>query len=89
MVTTLFAFGHGVSLMIFSKVLETFYISDYILGYGDFISTSVILGIGFDLLFMVFTNRININQHQHQNSSHLHINFAKKHEHSNKDMDSA
>jgi len=89
LVTTLFAFGHGISLMIFAKILETFEISDYLLGYGDVISASVILGIGFYLLYMVFTNRININHHQHQNSKHLHIYFGKKHDHSNKDIGSA
>jgi len=89
LITTLFAFGHGISLMIFAKILETFEISDYLLGYGDVISASVILGIGFYLLYMVFTNRININHHQHQNSKHLHIYFGKKHNHSNKDIGSA
>jgi len=89
MATTLFAFGHGISLLIFAKILETFHISDHLLGYGDLISASVIVGIGLYLLYMVFTNRININHHQHQNSKHLHIYFGKKHKHSNKDISSA
>jgi len=89
LVTTLFAFGHGISLLIFAKILETFHISDHLLGYGDLISASVIVGIGLYLLYIVFTNRININHHQHQNSKHLHIYFGKKHKHSNKDISSA
>ncbi len=89
LVTTLFAFGHGISLLIFAKILEKFNISDHLLGYGDLISASVIVGIGLYLLYMVFSNRININSHQHQNSKHLHIYFGKKHQHSNKDISSA
>ena len=90
MVTTLFAFGHGFSLLVFAKILESFHISDKLLGYGDIISEGIILGIGFYLLTMVFTNRININIHQHKDSKHLHIYFGKKHQHnSNKDITSA
>ena len=89
LVTTLFAFGHGFSLLIFAKILENFHISDHYLGYGDLISACVILVIGFYLLYMVFTNRININYHKHKNSKHLHIYFGKKHNHSNKDIKSA
>jgi len=52
-VTTLFAIGHGLSLFLFTKILEHFHISDELLAYGDIISSSVILAMGFYLLFMV------------------------------------
>jgi high-affinity nickel permease len=35
LITILFAIGHGTMLFIFAKILETYHISDSILGYGD------------------------------------------------------
>lgn len=88
-ITTMFAIGHGVSLFIFAKILETYNISEDILGYGDIISALVILGMGVYLLFLVFTNRINLNKHVHDGVEHVHIYFGKEHTHSNKDVTSA
>ena len=88
-ITSMFAIGHGVSLFIFAKILETYKISDEILAYGDVISASVILGMGIYLLFLVFTNRININKHIHNGKEHIHIYFGKEHTHTNKDVNSA
>lgn len=88
-ITTMFAIGHGVSLFIFAKILETYNISEDILGYGDIISALVILGMGVYLLFLVFTNRINLNKHDHDGVEHVHIYFGKEHTHSNKDVTSA
>ncbi|WP_108061224.1 hypothetical protein [Poseidonibacter lekithochrous] len=88
-ITTMFAIGHGVSLFIFAKVLETYNISEDILGYGDIISALVIFGMGVYLLFLVFTNRINLNKHVHDGVEHVHIYFGKEHTHSNKDVTSA
>lgn len=88
-ITTMFAIGHGVSLFIFAKILETYNISDDILGYGDIISALVILGMGVYLLFLVYTNRINLNKHVHNGVEHVHIYFGKEHTHSNKDVTSA
>ena len=91
MITTMFAVGHGISLFIFAKVLETVSISEDILAYGDMVSASVILGMGIYLLFLVFTNRINLNKHFHNGVEHVHIYFGKEHDHkkSNKDVASA
>ena len=88
-ITTMFAIGHGVSLFIFAKILETYNISEDILGYGDIISALVILGMGVYLLFLVYTNRINLNKHVHDGVEHVHIYFGKEHTHSNKDVTSA
>lgn len=88
-ITTMFAIGHGVSLFIFAKILETYNISEDILGYGDIISALVILGMGVYLLFLVYTNRINLNKHVHNGVEHVHIYFGKEHTHSNKDVTSA
>ena len=89
LITAMFAIGHGISLFIFAKILETYHISDEILAYGDVISASVILGMGIYLLWLVFTNRINLNKHVHDGVEHIHIYFGKEHSHSNKDISSA
>ncbi|KAB7883017.1 hypothetical protein [Poseidonibacter ostreae] len=89
LITTMFAFGHGISLFIFAKILETYTISAEILAYGDVLSASVILGMGIYLLFLVFTNRINLNKHIHDGVEHIHIYFGREHSHSNKDVASA
>jgi nickel/cobalt transporter (NicO) family protein len=89
LITTMFAIGHGISLFIFAKILETYKISDEILAYGDVISASVILGMGIYLLWLVFTNRINLSKHIHDGKEHIHIYFGKAHTHTNKDVSSA
>ena len=89
LITSMFAIGHGISLFIFAKILEMYNISDEILAYGDVISASVILGMGIYLLWLVFTNRINLNKHIHNGKEHIHIYFGKEHDHSNKDVTSA
>lgn len=89
LITTMFAIGHGVSLFIFAKLLETYKISDEILAYGDIVSASVILFMGVYLLFLVFTNRINLNKHTHNGKEHIHIYFGKEHTHSQNDVKSA
>ena len=89
LITIMFAIGHGISLFIFAKILEMYNISDEILAYGDVISASVILGMGIYLLWLVFSNRINLNKHIHNGKEHIHIYFGKEHDHSNKDVTSA
>jgi len=83
-ITLLFAIGHGISLFIFAKILESMEISEELLGYGDIVSAAVIIAMGLYLLFMVVTNRIQLRKHMHENKEHLHIWFGKSHEH---DMD--
>lgn len=89
LITTLFAIGHGVSLFVFAKILESYHIDEAILGYGDIISSTVILSIGVYLLFMVFTDRIQLRKHIHNGKEHVHIWFGKEHAHSNTDTSSA
>jgi len=81
MITLLFAIGHGLSLFVFAKILETIEISKDILAYGDIISASVIMAMGIYVLFMVATNRIHLNKHLHNNKEHIHIWFGKVHSH--------
>ena len=47
LITILFAIGHGSMLFVFAKILETYSISENLLEYGDIISSSVILMMGF------------------------------------------
>jgi len=81
LITSLFALGHGLSLFIFAKILQHTELSENILAYGDMISAIVIMGIGVYLLFMVFTQRIQLRKHIHENKEHIHIWFGKTHEH--------
>ncbi len=89
MITTLFAIGHGLSLFVFAKILQSVTISDEILGYGDIISATVIIMMGLYLLFMVVSNRIHLRKHYHDNKEHIHIWFGKSHEHSEVDTTSS
>ena len=81
LITSLFAIGHGLSLFLFAKVLESVAISEDVLAYGDIISATVIIIMGLYLLFMVATNRIQLRKHIHENKEHIHIWFGKSHEH--------
>jgi len=81
LITSLFALGHGLSLFIFAKVLESFFIYENILAYGDLISATVIMAMGVYLLVMVFLNRIQLRKHIHEEKEHIHIWFGKSHEH--------
>ncbi|MCF6340620.1 MAG: hypothetical protein L3J10_07725 [Sulfurimonas sp.] len=81
LITTMFAFGHGLMLFVFAKILQVYSLDESITAYGDMISSSVIIGMGFYLLFMVFSNRIHLNKHVHENKEHIHIYFGKEHSH--------
>jgi len=81
MITMLFAVGHGLSLLIFARILESIAISTELLAYGDIISAAVIIVMGLYLLFMVATHRIQLRKHMHENKEHIHIWFGKTHEH--------
>ncbi len=82
LITLLFAIGHGISLFIFAKLLQSIDISDTILAYGDIISSLIIISMGLYILFMVVTERINLSTHNHNGDEHIHIWFGKKHSHS-------
>ena len=89
LITMLFAIGHGLSLFVFAKILESVKTSEEILAYGDFISASVILAMGIYLLFMVYMDRIHLKKHLHQGKEHIHIWFGKSHDHDNVDTTSS
>ena len=80
-ITVLFAIGHGLSLFVFAKILQSIDISDEILAYGDLVSASVIIAMGAYLLFMVATDRIHLHTHMHEGKEHVHIWFGKSHNH--------
>ena len=88
-ITALFAIGHGLTLFIFAKLLDTYNIGPSILAYGDVVSASVILAMGIYLLFMVFSRKIQLNKHIHNGEEHIHIYFGKDHNHNNRDKASA
>ena len=83
LITSLFAVGHGLSLFIFAKVLESVALSSDVLMYGDIISASVIIIMGLYLLAMVAFERIQLRRHIHEGKEHIHIWFGKSHEHVN------
>jgi len=89
LITFLFAIGHGLSLFIFAKILESIEISKEILSYGDIISASVIMAMGVYLLFMVATNRVHLHKHLHEDGEHLHIWFGNAHSHHGIDKSSS
>ena len=89
LITILFAIGHGLMLFVFAKLLERYNISQSILGYGDSISSIVILAMGMYLLYMVFSDKVQLKKHIHNGEEHIHIWFGKEHEHNNKDVASA
>jgi ABC-type nickel/cobalt efflux system permease component RcnA len=80
-ITTLFAVGHGLSLFLFAKLLQSVEISNEILAYGDIVSATVIMGMGIYLLFMVVSHRIQLKTHIHEGKEHTHIWFGKSHDH--------
>jgi ABC-type nickel/cobalt efflux system permease component RcnA/cytochrome c556 len=84
-ITLSFAFGHGMMLFIFAKVLELSNIPQQWLAFADTISAGVILAMGLYLLYLVTTNRIHLKKHTHEGKEHIHIWFGKSHDHSSKD----
>ncbi len=89
LITVLFAVGHGLTLFVFANILQSFSINENILAYGDVISSLVILGMGIYLLFMVFTDKIQLKKHIHKGQEHIHIWFGKEHSHNSSDTASA
>jgi ABC-type nickel/cobalt efflux system permease component RcnA len=89
LITVLFAIGHGMMLFVFAMLLEKYNISESLLGYGDVISSCVILGMGIYLLYMVFADRIQLKIHKHNGKEHIHIWFGSQHSHNNNDTTSA
>jgi len=82
LITVMFAFGHGFMLFLFAKLLQVYALPESVTGYGDVISSTVIIAMGLYLLFMVVTDRIRLNRHMHGDKEHVHIYFGKSHIHS-------
>ncbi len=83
-ITLLFAVGHGITLFAFAKLLQYYNIPETITNYGDLISSTVIIGMGLYMLFMVMTDRIQLKHHSHEGKEHTHIWFGKTHSHEDK-----
>ena len=81
MITLMFAFGHGLALFVFAKILSLYALPQNITVYGDIIASSVLIGIGAYLIYMVYSNKIHLNRHMHENREHVHIYFGKEHSH--------
>jgi nickel/cobalt transporter (NicO) family protein len=81
LITLMFAFGHGMTLFVFTKILERYDLPENVTAYGDLISSSVIVGMGIYLLYMVAADKIHLNQHNHAAKEHIHIYFGKEHSH--------
>lgn len=82
MLTTLmFAFGHGVTLFLFAKLLESYNLPENVTAFGDIISSSVIIAMGLYILYMVLSDKIHLNKHIHEDKEHIHIYFGKVHSH--------
>jgi len=86
-ITFAFAVGHGLSLFIFAKLLQSVELSAEILEYGDLVSSSVIILIGLYLLYMAATDRIQVGRHTHEGKEHVHIWFGKSHSHEAADFE--
>jgi len=86
-ITFAFAVGHGLSLFIFAKLLQSVELSPEILEYGDLVSSTVIILIGLYLLFMAATDRIQVGRHTHEGKEHVHIWFGKSHDHEEEDFE--
>lgn len=89
LITLLFAIGHGLTLLIFARILAHMAITAEILVYGDIISATVIIAMGCYLLFLVMVDRIQFRKHVHAGHEHIHIWFGKSHEHNNRDATSS
>jgi len=81
LITVMFAFGHGIMLFAFAKLLQLYALPESVTDYGDVVSSAVIIAMGLYLLLMVVTNRIQLEKHRHENVEHIHIWFGKEHTH--------
>jgi len=80
-ITLMFAFGHGMTLFVFAKLLEIYDLPENVTAYGDVISSGVIIGMGVYLLYMVASDKIHLGKHTHEGEEHIHIYFGKEHSH--------
>ena len=83
LITLMFAFGHGVTLFLFAKLLEVYALPPDITAYGDIISSGVIIAMGLYILYMLLSDKIHLNKHSHGGVEHVHIYFGTEHSHNN------
>ena len=81
LITLLFAVGHGLTLFLFASLLQSFPAIQAYTHYGDALSALVIILMGTYLLYMVFTDRLQLSRHTHNGKQHTHISFSKNHHH--------
>jgi len=81
LITVMFAFGHGIMLFVFAKLLQVYALPEGMTEYGDAISSTVIIAMGIYLLYMVWSDRIRLDRHLHEDGEHIHIYFGKTHRH--------
>ena len=80
MLSLLFAIGHGLTLYVIALFIQ-YIANDAILDYGDTISSTVITLMGFYILYLALSNKIQINQHKHEEEKHLHVYYKDQHLH--------
>ncbi len=83
LITLLFAVGHGITLFVLAKLLQSYEIPEGITVYGDMIASAVIVLMGIYILFMVAQDRVQLHRHAHEGKEHIHIWFGKTHDHKN------
>jgi len=89
LITLLFAFGHGLMLFVFAKVLEYQVIDFKYLQYADTVAALIIASMGAYMILMVALNRVHLKKHIHHDEEHIHIWFGSEHNHSQKSNFSA
>jgi len=89
LITMMFAFGHGLMLFLFAKVLEYQVIDYKYLQYADTVAALIIASMGTYMILMVVLNRVHLKKHIHNDSEHIHIWFGSEHSHSQKSSFSA
>ncbi len=89
LITFAFAIGHGLMLFVFAKILQEFTSLDSYLGYGDMISSAVIIAMGIYLIYLVNAKKIILEKHVHEGKEHIHLSFEKNHTHKKTDTKSA
>jgi len=80
MLSLLFAVGHGTMLYLLALFVGQI-ADENILQYGDTISSTVILLMGFYLVYLAITNKIRIDNHKHASDDHTHIYYKDAHLH--------
>jgi nickel/cobalt transporter (NicO) family protein len=79
--TLLFAFGHGMVLVLFAKLITMSSFLEPFLPYADKVAALVLIYMGMYLLWMIYKERITLSKHEHDGKVHVHIYFKNRHNH--------